>query len=487
MKVTFIYPDVVPHVVGWTGYFHYGISSLSAVLKGAGHQTSLIHITRPISAGDFIERVRAADADLLALSSTSHMFPHVKRYVRWLRQEGVGTPAICGGVHPTIAAEESIAVDGLDMICRGEGEYALLELCNAMRDGADITRIPNIWLKRDGNVFRNPLRPVEYNLDRLPFADRELFDYRSLYNERQGIACFLASRGCPFSCTYCCNQLKKSIYGTEGKPVRFRSVDNLLREIKQVLQASPFIRKLNFDDDILLLEKKWSGEFADRYSSEVGLPFMCNARADITNEARVELLRRSGCYYVRLGLESGNEDIRFTVLNRHMSNAQISRAFRLCKKAGMITHAYNIVGIPNETPAAILDTIKLNAQVGVDVTHVSIFQPYPGTKLAEMCRAQNLLGPGDLADDFCSSSVLRLKGLSSAQVLMFRDYFRAFVLCYRMFWRLPALLSRFVIRLFDRCLSAKVTANLLNAVYLPCNYLYRRIDLGLRARQSPAR
>jgi hypothetical protein len=145
------------------------------------------------------------------------------------------------------------------------------------------------------------------------------------------------------------------------------------------------------------------------------------------------------------------------------------------------------VGIPEETPSAILDTIKLNAKIAVDITHVSIFQPYPGTKLEKTCREQNLLRSGDLAEDFCSSSVLRLGRVSPAQVLMFRDYFRVFMRCYRIMGCLPAQMSRFATRLLDGCLSAKSTARFLNTVYLPSNYVFRRIGVGLKAWRAPAK
>ena len=487
MKVTFVYPDIVPHVLDWSGYFHYGIGSLSAILKASGHATSLIHVSQPMLKSVFIEQLQSGSPDLIAFSSTSHMFPQVRQFAQWLREDHIHVPTIYGGMHPTIAPEESLALNGIDMICRGEGEDAMAELCDLLEQGRDSTTIRNLWVKSNGNVIRNPLRPVIEDLDQLPFADREIYDYPRLYHERHGMACFMASRGCPFNCTYCCNQLKRSIYGTNAKPVRKRSVDNVLREIKQVVQAHPFIERIAFDDDILFLNKKWSREFAARYKSEIGLPFMCNARADVTDEATVGLLRDAGCYYVKLGLENGSQDLRYNVLNRHMTNEQIATAFRLCKEAGMITHAYNIVGIPRETPRTMMDTVKMNAKIGVDITHVSIFQPYPGTKLHQVCRSEGLLDSETLPDDIFSSSVLKLKDASVSQVLMFRDYFRAFMWCYRLLWRLPKRISKSATRLLERCLAAQCTATVLNAVYLPCNYLYRRIGLVLNFRHTVAK
>ncbi len=473
MKILFIYPDLVPHVLDWPGYFHNGIGIMSAVLKQAGYRTSIIHIVQPLSQQDFMNRVRQENPDLIGFSSTSHMFSIVKQLTSWLKDAKLGAPVICGGIHPTIAPEESLSVAGIDVICRGEGEAPLLELCQKLENKEDISDIPNLWSKKDdGTIIKNSLRPILKDLDSLPFSDRALFSYPNLFTEREGRGTFMTSRGCPHNCTYCCNQLLRNINGSEGKPIRFRSVDNVIAEIKQVLKDYPFIKSLVFDDDILFLNRNWSEEFAEKYSREIHLPFTCNARADVTDQRLVDLLQKAGCYYVRFGLESGNEEIRYKVLNRRMKNEQIEKAFSMCKRAGFTTLSYNIVGFPDETPSAILDTIKLNASIGVDVTHVTIFQPYPGTKLYELCREQNLLGPKILALDFCSPSILKLTTVAPSQVLMFRNYFRVFMLYFQLLEKLPRGISKASVKLSDRILSFRVTAHVLNLLYKPLHYLY---------------
>jgi len=475
MKMLFIYPDLVPHVVDWPGYYHNGIGVMSAVLKQAGHGSSLLHIVQPMSWHDFINRVREEAPALIGFSATSHMFPVVKELVSWLQDAKLRIPVMCGGIHPTIAPDDAIGVDGIDIICRGEGEGPLLELCQRLENKSDICGIQNLWIKKDdGTVIKNPLRPIVNDLDIFPFSDRAAFNYSSLYSEREGRGSFMASRGCPHNCTYCCNQLIRSIYGSEGKAIRFRSVDNVIAEIKQVLNEYPFIKSLVFDDDILFLNRKWSEEFADKYSREIKLPFMCNARADVTDQSLVDRLKKAGCYYVRFGLESGNEEIRYNVLDRRMKNEQIKKAFSMCKEAGFTTFSYNIVGFPHETPSSILDTIKLNAAIDVDVTHVTIFQPYPGTKLYDLCREMNLIESKDLAQDFCSPSVLQLTTVSPSQVLMFRNYFRVFMKYYQFLDKLPRGVSRICIKLSDRLLSFHVTAQVLNSIYAPLYRMYLR-------------
>ncbi len=133
-----------------------------------------------------------------------------------------------------------------------------------------------------------------------------------------------------------------------------------------------------------------------------------------------------------------------------------------------------MVGIPFETPAAILDTIKLNASIGVNKMQVSIYQPYQGTRLADVCRENNFVVSKDLAPDWFSPT-LKLNTISSSQVLMFRDYFRVLVRFYQVFLSLPGGISRILTWLPDKILSLKSTSRILNLIYIPLNYVYRKM------------
>jgi radical SAM superfamily enzyme YgiQ (UPF0313 family) len=486
LKVTLIYPDLLLHRPDWRGYFYIGVASLSAVLKQEGHQTSLIHITRPISKFDFIDRVKKESPELVGFSSTSPMFPFVKKFASWLVEAEIEAPTICGGIHPTIAPEESIGVEGIEIICRGEGEAAMAELCRKIENNEEISNIPNLWTKKDGDIIKNPLRPILDDLDKLPFPDRSIFNYQNLYSEREGKGSFMVARGCPYNCTYCCNHLMRNIYESKDKSIRYRSVDNIIAEIKEVVEYYHFIKTVHFDDDILFLKKEWAEEFTEKYSREIKLPFVCNARANLVDKGVVELLKKAGCYHIKFGLESGNAYICNEILNRCLTNKQTKTAFALCREAGLITESFNMVGIPYETPSTILDTIKLNAAIAVDKMQVSIYQPYKGTRLANLCQDQGFSVSGDLESDWFSPSILKLDTISPSQVLMFRDYFKVLVRYYQVLQRLPAGISKFAIRLSDRIFSFVLVSNVLNSIYIPLNYLFRRMQI-LRVRTKVAR
>jgi radical SAM superfamily enzyme YgiQ (UPF0313 family) len=149
-----------------------------------------------------------------------------------LIKENFQIPIIFGGIHPTIEPKEVIKNEYVYMVCIGEGEDTLLELVNKMESGKDVKNILGLWVKENGRVFKSPIRPLETNLDKFPFPDREIFDKRHFIKDYPGSP-FLTSRGCPYKCTYCCNHLLQKIYNYKNY-VRFRSVDNVLDEMEFV-------------------------------------------------------------------------------------------------------------------------------------------------------------------------------------------------------------------------------------------------------------
>jgi len=457
VRVLFVYPDFQETTPEYRGAFYAGLGYLSAALKREGHDTRAIHITTPkMGRRKFMARLSEEAPHLIAFSSATNMFPVVKKLVSWIGEADCRVPTICGGVHPTLAAEEAVAVPGLDMICLGEGEEALVELCEKLEAGRDYTDIRNIWVKVGDKVYRNPLRPPIQDLDSLPFPDREIFDYPNLHQESKGIGVFMGSRGCPFSCTYCSNKALREVYKGKGRYVRLRSPENIVAEIKEVTQRYPFIKSVCFDDDIFFLKREFAEEFASLYPREVGLPFSCNMHPSFCNKATVRLLKQAGCWQVRIGLESGNERIRKEVLNRNLSQEVMLRAFLTCKEEGMKVRSFQMVGLPQETPRAVMETIKLNALVGSDEIQTSIFQPYPCTELFEVCREEGLMS-GQVPSDYYYTPTLNLELLTRKQVFMFRSYFRQLVYLYRIIYSLPWPISRLAEKALDGVLCFKYT------------------------------
>lgn len=354
-----------------------GLMQMAALLKSAGHAVRLV--------GARHTRLDRAVADLrpdlVGFSACTGEHRYMLRLNRWLRG---ASPhrfiSMFGGPHATFFPE-MIDEPGVDAVCRGEGEGAIMDVAEAIDAGRPIDPIDNLWVKStDGSVRRNPLRPLVADLDALPFADREV-RYAELPNARDyPVKSFLASRGCPYRCTYCFNAGYGDLYGPAHHRPRTRSVANLVEEIEQV-RATARLEFVQFRESIFPWQDDWLAEFADVYRRRVGLPFYCHVRPELVTPQRAGLLRRAGCVSVNMGIECGDEDYRREVLGRSMTNDQIVQACRTLKSNNIRILADNMVGLPGAGLAVDLKTLQLNRRCDVDYPLAMIFQPYPGTQL----------------------------------------------------------------------------------------------------------
>ena len=433
MKVTFVLPDlnyVREYMPDYDGVFAQGIGYLSSSLKHAGHEVSLIHITKDLEREEYIELLMGEMPELVAFSLFSHQFGLVKKLAHFTKEAGRFS-TVAGGVHPTIAPGDTLSDKNIDMVCVGEGEEVLVELCDKISRGEDYRGVNSIWVKYNGKIIKNPVRSLNENLENRPFPDRSIFNFERLADAKLGMLTVLSGRGCPYTCTYCCNHQYKKIYANNGKYVRFRDPENVIQEIKSVKRDYPYLEFVNFLDDTFCLNKNWLRKFLPRYREEINMPFHGNSHVNVLSEDVVKLLKETGCEHLAIGIESGNERIRRRVLDRHMSNEQIINAFSLGRKYGIKFSSYNMVGVPFEKIENIMETVKLNAIVKSYKTHVSIFQPYPHTRLYEICKENKFLNNGGKeVSTFFGNSVLKLPSISNEQILFAYKYFSIFLRLY---------------------------------------------------------
>lgn len=454
MKVLFIYPDYKVNIDPGTGrmlgvdeggWYMEGVASLSAVLKQAGHDVELYHLTSPVGRAEFQDNLRRRGPDLIGFVTMTREYPQVKEYVLWAK-DAVDAPVISGSYHPTTIPEEVIATDGVDMLCRGEGEEALLELVMRMDAGEDYSGTESIWVKRGGDVCRNPVRPLIEDIDVLPLPDFSVFDFSLLLSTRINTGVVILSRGCPYSCTYCSNKRMRDIYPNKSRYSRFHSPEYSIEYLKKLRAAYPDVKYLNFRDDILPWKGGWLERFTGLYRKEIALPFICNYRANLVTPEIVHMLRQAGCYQMFFGVESGNDYIRNEVLNRHMSRDKIVEAFEACREVGIKTVAYNMVGLPYEDKSTVLDTIKLNVEIKADHSLSPIYYPYPDTGLFETAVKEGWVPE---VYDYREDRYVDQPGLPREQLYFARHYFRTFVRIYGALERLPAPLSTCLERAVD--------------------------------------
>ncbi len=373
----------------------YGVMMLAAALKRAGHGVALARAQRL-----GVERLRQMVGELepaaLLYSAMTGEHQYLLDVNRRLKEDYRGV-SVFGGPHATFFPE-MIYEDGVDVVCRGEGEEAVVELADALAEERDYGGVANLWVKRDGAVVRNELRPLVEDLDALPFADRGILYEGDAALRDHPTKIFFAMRGCVFRCTYCFNHRFNDMCRGLGRVCRARSVDGLLAEMKHVKARWP-LRYMQIDDDTFLLHKRaWLEEFAERLPREVGAPFMCNVRVDLVNADNVRLLKAAGCHAAWMGVEAGDERVRRDVLKRPHTDDEIKAAVTLLRRRGIRVATQNLCGLPVEDPVAVDEkTLALNVACRPDFAWSSIFYPYPRTELGERAVAGGYYD-GSLAD-----------------------------------------------------------------------------------------
>lgn len=379
-----------------------GIEYLSSVLKQAGHITDLVYdpgmgdvefkfkalekvIERKVY-NNMLNKAKRFSPDIIAFSCHTNLYPWVSN-MAMLFKKVFNVPIIAGGMHPTFFPEIVISNPNIDIICRGEGEEAFLELVNNMEEDREDLYIRNLWFKRNGEIIRNEIRPLLGDLDSLPFPDKDLFYQYRCFSDR---AYVMSGRGCPYDCTYCFNHAMKNLYKGKGPYLRRRSVQNVIQELK-MLKEKYKIKEVFFYDDIFTLDLNWLRQFKARYKEEIKLPFKCMVRANCLSEEIAIILKEMGCIYVDMGVESGSDKVRNRIMNRNLTENQILSAGNYLRQAGIKFNTLNIFGSPGELPCDMEETVSINRKLKPSGTFANVLYPFPGTKIAELAQESNYI------------------------------------------------------------------------------------------------
>lgn len=370
------------------------IEFLSSFLKRHGHQVEVVldptlFATEAIVSKklakifdikkEIVWQVNEMKPDLIGFSVFTFNYQRCLELAREIKKVNKEIPIIFGGVHPISVPEVVIEEDCVDMLCAGEGEYALLELLDSFKQGVKRTNIANIWFKDKGSVIKNNIRPLIEDLDTLPFPDKELF-YKIYPGFIKNDYYTLSSRGCPFACTYCANNVFQKVFQGLGKPVRRRSPENMLNELSWAKKKFP-IRQITFVDDVFVQDIKWLREFVPEYKKNIGLPYIVLSHPLFITEEIIKLLSGSGCYFLLFGIQSVSEKTRREVLRRYETNADIERAAGICRKSGLRFSVDHIFNIPGEGIREHEEALKFYNQIRPTVINSYWLQYFPKAEI----------------------------------------------------------------------------------------------------------
>ncbi|SME98930.1 Radical SAM superfamily enzyme YgiQ, UPF0313 family [Tistlia consotensis] len=367
-----------------------GIASLAGTLKANGHEVDLFLASHTPNLRETIARY---DPQVVAFSALTGVHNAVLDLVGKVKTSFPGITTVVGGPHPTYSPEV-IEKPGIDAICRGEGEMALLELCDTLEAGKDIRQIKNLWVKdQDGSIHRNELRPLVADLDELAFPDREIY-YKYDFIRDLPMKRFIASIGCPYPCTFCHEPVIFQMYKGKGKYYRRKSPRRTIDEILYIKNRYP-LKHVHFSDDLFFLRNNydWLEEFAELYAREVALPFNCNIRYDSVVEKSADLLKKAHCFGVAVGLESGNEHLREVVIKKRVKNEHMIEGAKLLRDRKIKMLTTNMIGLPGETLDQAFDTVELNMRLKSDYTRANTFLLFPGLPLVDYAKREGFVDP----------------------------------------------------------------------------------------------
>ncbi len=387
-KILFIYPSADSQLG-----FNYGVAHMSAVLKDAGHGVSFWQLCEELdplpTSDEFVTRVLAEAPDILAFSVVTNQWEYTKTLAGWIRDK-ITIPLVLGGIHALVGVEEVLQTGLFDYVFRGECEDAFLEFVERLDQGQELAETPNMAWRQGEQIQRNPLRRLP-DLTRLPLKDYTCMDFQRMIDAKDGWVGLMCSRGCPFSCSYCFNhvmvdQYRKDLSCSFGELnyLRHFDVPRVMEEIRTLLNHYRHIKMFILDDDLFTFDKEYVRDFCAAYVETCDIPFVVNAHVGYFDTDRARYLAEANCRIVKFGVESGSEQVRAQILNRHMTNDKIVKAIATVNDRGMHSSVFLIIGFPHETAEDVWDTVRLMGQSRPGRFRWTFFFPFPGTKSHEI-------------------------------------------------------------------------------------------------------
>jgi radical SAM superfamily enzyme YgiQ (UPF0313 family) len=388
VKICFIQKEPFPY---------FGILSLAGYLKTQGIQSVVLIANLE---DDLVQAVRETAPDLIGFSVMTPEHGWLVETSSKIKKSFPGIPLIVGGIHAILYPEAILGIPDVDYVCTGEGEYLLKELCDTLANNKNPAGISGIG-HRSGDRLVVGDRALLLDSLSTHLEDREVYYLRYPALKNDELKQFIASRGCPYDCSFCFNEQIKEAYAGKGTYVRMKEPEHLLKEIKQA-ESVGIIKSIFFADDLFTLNKKWLRAFLPLYQKEIALPFMCTTRANLMDDEIAFMLKAAGCHTVSFGVETGCERLRNEVLNKYISDDEIIRCAAVLKKHGIRIQTSNMFCLPDETLSDAFDTVRLNVRIGTDFAFATLFMPFPGTRLTKYC-----IDHGYLSNDFNFNNIPR--------------------------------------------------------------------------------
>jgi len=388
-KVMLIQPMYDPAHPNSPPWIPLALVTLGTFVKSKGHIAKIFDRNVEKNEAKLISALKAMNPDIVGLTAYTGRTLVDVMHVSKIVKENSKAIVVVGGVHASLEPESMFNYEYIDYAVRGEGELALLDMCNLVDKGKkNFSKIPN--------VNNNPMRPF-INLNDFPLPDYGMIDIK-----KYPVVTFCTSRGCPGRCKFCYNDY---YWGRMGrKCVRMYNSENTIKMITGVLDKYKIKEFTIADDNFANLSKRTFDvcDALSKYKSDI--IFQCFLRADYAHDKILSALKKAGCWSIQFGIESGSQRL-LDFVQKDTTVEQNAIALRKCKKFGIHTDASYIIGLPTETIEDMKKTIEFIKKNKADGGNVKKYAPFPGTEMFEYCVKHKLVKQPKKLEDWTKFAI----------------------------------------------------------------------------------
>ena len=366
------------------------LAYLGAYLESKGHSVHLadFNIER-LGDAQFKEMLLRVSPQVAGITAMTATFNNACRIAAKIKSVLPEIKIVAGGSHVTALPQETLNMcKAIDCVVAGEGEEVFAEICGRLEEDKAFEGIQGIAYRNCSGIKQEPPREPINNLDILPFPKRDYVEIkkykrshvsRGISRKYLNIAEMILSRGCPGKCIFCATNV---IWQNK---VRFRSVENILREIEQCMKEFG-ANHFSFEDDSFSCNKDWTELLCAEFK-RLKITWNCNLRADMVTQDLLRLMKESGCIKVQFGIESGSQRI-LDLMQKNISLEKIKKSIEWAYRAKIkfIEGSFILGAHPEEKLEDVLSTAGLIKQLKINLLMVSLACPFPGTKLYELMK-----------------------------------------------------------------------------------------------------
>lgn len=332
-----------------------GIMYIAAYLEQNNYSIKLTDL-RDLDHDEWLSHI--PEGDIYGITATTPEYPYAIEIARQIKKNGV--VVVLGGVH---ASADPLGVDPIfDKVVIGEGEYAIINVINDVKNGVE---------------KRYYTTPLIKDINTLPFPARHLLNYDSFISSKltvkdQPATAITGSRGCPYNCAFCVSKLMWD------RKVRFRTPENIIEEIKTIIDRYG-VKHFRFQDDTITASKKWLTSLCEKLKP-LGIVWRAATRVDRAQVELLQIMKDAGCYEIDYGIETISDNV-LELNNKQITVKQIYQAVENARLAGLETRLFFMIGLPGQDINIADDIINFIEIAKPNAVDVSTFIPFPGSDI----------------------------------------------------------------------------------------------------------